>query len=463
MPAAQSDAFVFFGATGDLAHKQIFPALQALTRDGRLGMPVIGVSKSDWTVDQFIARARDSIEQHDTLDEQAFARLAGRLRYISGDYRDELTFKRLRTALGNSNISPLHYLAVPPEMFGTVVKGLFSSGCAKNARVIVEKPFGRDLPSAKALNRTLLEFFPEADVFRIDHYLGKEPVQNLLYFRLANAFIEPIWNRDHIESVQITMAEAFGVQGRGSFYESTGAIRDVVQNHLLQVVSLLAMDAPNDHRSDAMRDSKHKLFKAMRQISPNETVRGQFKGFRDQPGVSADSEVETFVALRLHIDNDRWAGVPFYIRAGKQMAVTATEITVKLKSQQYAVFETPRSVTPNYFRFRLSPDAVISVGALVKAPGEAMVGETTELVAHHHESSEKTPYERLLGDALEGDASLFARFDSIEAAWSTVAAILGNSVPLRPYDARGWGPAEAEALVVGDGGWHNPSSGNPSR
>jgi glucose-6-phosphate 1-dehydrogenase len=307
-----------------------------------------------------------------------------------------------------------------------------------------------------------MEFFPAEEVFRIDHYLGKEPVQNLLYFRFANTFLEPIWNHAYIDSVQITMAEAFGVQGRGSFYESTGAIRDVVQNHLLQVVSLLAMDAPADHRSDAMRDAKHKLFKAMRPISPNETVRGQFKGYRDEPGVSADSEVETFVALRLHIDNDRWAGVPFYIRAGKQMAVTATEITVKLKSLPHAVFEIPPSATPNYFRFRISPDVLISLGARVKTPGEAMVGETAELVAQRHESGEETPYERLLGDALEGDASLFARYDSIEAAWRTVEPVLGNTVPIKSYEPQSWGPKEAAALATADGGWHDPSSGKPS-
>lgn len=420
----------------------------------------LALGKSNWSVDQLIARARDSIETHGTFDEQTFAKLAARLQYISGDYRDDSTYTRLRTALGRAT-HPLHYLAIPPEMFGTVVSGLSASDCAENARVIVEKPFGRDMASAKALNLTLLKFFAEADVFRIDHYLGKEPVQNLLYFRFANTFLEPIWNRTYIDSVQVTMAETFGVEGRGSFYESAGAIRDVVQNHLLQVISLLATDAPLDHRPDAMRDAKYRLFKAMRPISPDETVRGQFKGYRDERGVNADSEVETFVALRLHIDNDRWAGVPFYIRAGKRLAVTATEITVRLKTLPHAVFETPSSAAPSYFRFRISPDVLISMGAQVKIPGQAMIGETVELVAQRHDPAE-TPYERLLGDASAGDASLFARYDNIEAAWRTVASIIGDTVPIRPYEPQSWGPREAAALTAADGGWHDPSPGKPS-
>ncbi|MHA6687460.1 glucose-6-phosphate dehydrogenase [Mesorhizobium sp. A556] len=456
MLPAPSNAFVFFGATGDLAYKQVFPALLALTRDGQLDMPVIGISKSDWSCDQLVARARDSIETHGVMDSEAFAKLAARLQYISGDYGDNATFTRLRTVLGNADVRPLHYLAIPPEMFGTVVKGLSGSGCAEGARIIVEKPFGRDLASARALNRTLLEFFPDKAVFRIDHYLGKEPVQNLLYFRFANSFLEPIWNRIYIDSVQITMAEAFGIKGRGSFYESAGAIRDVVQNHLLQVVSLLAMDAPADQRSDAMRDAKHKLFKAMRPLSPDDVVRGQFAGYRKEPGVSASSEVETFVALRLHIDNDRWTGVPFYIRAGKQMPGTATEVTVRLKPPSHALFE---PAPPNAVRFRISPDVFISIDAQVKTPGEAMIGETVELVAQRHERGVETPYDRLLGEALVGDASLFARYDSIEAAWRTVEPVLGNTVPIQPYEPQSWGPVKAASLTAGDGGWHDPLFG----
>ena len=457
MPEAKSDAFVFFGATGDLAYKQIFPALQAMMRRGHLDMPLIGIGRSAWTVDQFLARARDSIEKHGVVDEDAFQKLASRLQYISGDIADADTYRQLRSTLGKAQ-HPLHYLAIPPDMFEAVVGHLSTSGCAENARVIIEKPFGRDLASAQALNRVLEQSFPANAIFRIDHYLGKEAIQNLLYFRFANAFLTPIWNRDHIANIQITMAESFGVQGRGSFYDDVGAIRDVVQNHMLQVVSLLATDPPLDKHPDAMRDAKLQLFDAMQPITPDDVVRGQFNGYLKEPGVAPNSSIETFVALRLRIENARWAGVPFYIRAGKQLPVTATEVMVKLKSPVNAIFDNATSAQENYFRFQLSPDVLISLGARCKTPGEEMAGEMVELVAHRHSADEMMPYERLLGDAILGDAALFARYDSIEAAWRTVTPILGNTVPLQTYDPQSWGPNAATQMLAADGGWHDPGT-----
>lgn len=454
--AARSDAFVFFGATGDLAYRQIFPALQALTRQGHLELPVIGVARSGWSLDQFRERARDSLAQHGTVDVATFDRLAARLRYISGDYHDGSTYEQLRRALGSAS-RPLHYLAIPPGMFEPVTRGLAASSCAAGARVIVEKPFGRDLASAQGLDRTLLARFAEDAIFRIDHYLGKEAVENLLYFRFANTFLEPVWHRGHVANVQITMAEAFGVQGRGAFYDEVGTIRDVVQNHLLQVLALLTMEPPLDGGPDAIRDEKLRVLRAVRPVAPGDAVRGQFHGYREVAGVRADSQVETFVALRLHVDNARWSGVPFYIRAGKCLPVTCTEVTVELKPPSPAIFDIPGDGQSNYFRFRLSPDVAITIGARTKVPGEPMAGAATALVARCNAGGGMTPYERLLGDALRGDAALFTRGDTIEAAWRVVDPILNDAVPVTPYEPATWGPPSAIHLLAGGNRWHDPA------
>ncbi len=455
MTTLNSDAFVFFGATGDLAYKQIFPALQAMIRRGHFDMPIIGVARSDKGIDELRARARESLKKHGGLDSGAFEVFSAKLQYVNGDYGSQQTFRDLRKVLDGAS-HPLYYLAIPPDMFATVVQGLANADCDKGARVVVEKPFGRDLASAQELNRILHQSFPESGIFRIDHYLGKEPVQNLLYFRFANSFLEPVWNNNYVRSVQVTMAETLGVEGRGAFYEEVGAIRDVVQNHMLEVVALLTMEAPTGRDPDALRDAKQRALGAMRPLAPDDVVRGQFRGYRKEDGVASDSQVETFASVRLHVDTWRWAGVPFYIRAGKRMPVTATEVLVEFKRPPQEVFDTITQGQANYLRFRLSPNVSIALGARAKMPGEAMVGEDVELTVRSGSGDEMLPYERLLGDAIRGDPQLFVREDGVEAAWGVVDPILGNVTPVHEYEANTWGPAEAEQMMSGDDHWHNP-------
>jgi glucose-6-phosphate 1-dehydrogenase len=457
MMATRSDAFVFFGATGDLAYKQIFPALQALMSRGRLDMPVVGVAKGGGDVDRLRARAKASLESHGGLNDSAFARLCAQLRYVDGDYADPRTFENLRRALGDAK-RPLHYLAIPPDMFEAVARGLAQAGCVAGARLVVEKPFGRDLASAKKLNETLRSQFPRDAIFRIDHFLGKEPVENLVYFRAANPMVEACWDRDCIESVEITMAETFGVKGRGRFYDGVGAIRDVLQNHLLEVVANLGMELPMAGGRDVQRVERTRLLGAVRTLDASNVVRGQFRGYRDEPGVAAGSRVETFAAVRLGIENDRWSGVPFCIRAGKSLPVTVTEVLVRFKRARHVGLADAPSPKRGYCRFRLGPDVVLALGMNIKRAGEAMTGERTELVAHRQPGDEMAPYERLLGDALDGDATLFAREDAVEEAWRIVDPTLGDATPLYEYDKGCWGPPEMDRIAP-EGGWHDPTEG----
>ncbi|MGB6691351.1 MAG: glucose-6-phosphate dehydrogenase [Terracidiphilus sp.] len=458
MTTSKSDTLVIFGVTGDLAHKMIFPALYAMVKRGVLTVPVIGVAFPKWSLERLHRRAIDSIKRSGGIDnKRALQHLLSLLKYVNGDYKDNNTFATIKQALGDAR-RPAHYLAIPPSLFETVIKGLGDAGLARNARVIVEKPFGRDLASARELNKVAHASFPEDSIFRIDHFLGKEAIMNILYFRFANSFLEPIWNRNYVASVQITLSEDFGVGGRGAFYETAGCLRDVIQNHLFQIVALLAMEPPAGRDFGAVHNEKAKIFKAMRPLTPDDMVRGQYEGYRSEPDVARRSDVETFCALRLFIDSWRWEGVPWYLRSGKYLPNTATEILVELKQPPQALFADAAQQTSqsNYVRFRLSPKSALALAARVKLAGQEFIGEQRELFLSEEQPGEETPYERLLGDAIHGDGALFTREDAIEAAWAVVDRVLKTHHRVRPYKRGTWGPKGADALIAADGGWHNP-------